>query len=152
MNKIALCLFVCCLSAACTQVKTINSTAPENGAASLTTVEDEPKTDDVDAPFTSVDSQPSPKGGMGAFYKYVQQEMKYPEDARKEKIMGKVFVQFIVEPDGSLSGAEVIKGVYKSLDDEAVRIIENSPPWSPGILGGKPVRVRMVLPITFKLG
>ena len=104
--------------------------------------------------FSIVEQQPSPKNGMAGFYKYVSKSIKYPTDARRNGIEGKVFVQFVVDKNGVIlpESVSVIKGVYPSIDEEAKRIVLNSPPWNPGIQDGEPVDVRMVLPITFKLG
>ncbi len=66
-------------------------------------------------------------------------------------IEGKVFVEFVVDKDGSLTQFIVVKGIGAGCDEEAVRIIQNSPPWSPGKQRGKPVKQRMVLPIFFTL-
>jgi protein TonB len=65
---------------------------------------------------------------------------------------GKVFVQFVINKDGSISDVVAIKGIGAGCDEEAVRIIQSSPQWTPGKQRGKPVKQRMVLPITFKLG
>lgn len=102
--------------------------------------------------FDIVEDQPIPPGGMGAFYKYVGMNIKYPNDARRMGVQGKVFVQFVVDKDGSLINVKSIKGIGAGCDEEAVRIIEAAPNWKPGKQRGKPVKVRMILPITFKLG
>jgi TonB family protein len=101
--------------------------------------------------FTVVEEQPSFEGGMDAFYRYIASEMKYPLQARQQGIEGRIFVQFVVEKDGSLSDVQAIKGIGSGCDDEAVRVIQNAPSFKPGKQRGKPVRVRMVMPITFKL-
>lgn len=66
-------------------------------------------------------------------------------------IEGRVFVQFIIEKDGSISQVEAIRGIGESCDEEAVRVVASAPRWEPGKQRGKPVRVKMVLPISFKL-
>ena len=80
-------------------------------------------------------------------YKY----LKYPEQAIKEGIQGRVLVSFIIEKDGSVSNVEVAKGVDELLDDEAVKVISISPKWIPGEIDHKKVRVKMVLPVEFRL-
>ena len=82
---------------------------------------------------------------------YIVRNIKYPKDALEMKVQGKVFVQFIVEKDGSLSNVRVIRPVYPSLDEEACRVIRGMSQWSPGIQKGKPVRVSYTLPINFSL-
>ncbi|MEK6479007.1 TonB family protein [Catalinimonas sp. 4WD22] len=101
--------------------------------------------------FTVVEEQPEYPGGMDAFYRYVSTEMKYPLEARQQGIEGRVFVQFVVEKDGSLSDVKTIKGIGGGCDTEAVRVLQNAASFSPGKQRGRPVRVRMVMPVTFKL-
>ena len=67
------------------------------------------------------------------------------------EIEGKVFVQFVVEKDGSLSDVHVIKGIGAGCDEEAIRVVQNAPKWKPAKQRGRPVRQRLVLPLTFKL-
>jgi len=67
------------------------------------------------------------------------------------RIEGRVFVQFVVDKDGSITNVEVLKGIGGGCDEEAVRVVKNAPKWNPGKQRGRPVRVKMVLPITFKL-
>jgi periplasmic protein TonB len=105
----------------------------------------------VDELFTIVEQYPSFKGGDQAFIKFVQKNMVYPEKARRMGIEGRVFVQFIVEKDGSLSDINIMKGIGGDCDQEAVRVMELSPPWLPGKQRGRPVRVQIVIPITFKI-
>ena len=102
--------------------------------------------------FTIVENQPAPIGGMAAFYEYIQQSLKYPEQARKLGIEGKVFVEFVVGPDGKLTDVKAVKGIGGGCDEEAVRVISNSAKWQPGLQRGEAVNVRMILPITYKLG
>lgn len=91
-------------------------------------------------------------GGMGAMQKFIQENVEYPEEAREKGYQGRVYVTFIVEPDGSVSNIDVLSGgVHKSLNKEAMRLVRSMPKWSPGELNGKPVRSRCRLPITFTL-
>jgi TonB family protein len=102
--------------------------------------------------FTVVEEQPVPEGGMRAFYEYVQKELKYPEQAKNQGIEGRVFVQFVVDRDGSITDVQTIRGIGGGCDEEAVRVIANSPKWVPGKQRGETVKVRMILPITFSIG
>jgi len=106
----------------------------------------------ADEIFTIVEDQPEPKGGMQAFYKFVAKQMKYPNQARRMGIEGKVFVQFVVDKDGSITDVQAVKGIGAGCDEEAVRVIRSSPKWKAGKQRGRPVKVRMILPITFRLG
>lgn len=106
------------------------------------------KTDDwVDI----VEQMPEPTGGMASFYKFISKEMKYPSLARRNNIEGRVFVQFIVDNDGSLSDIQIIKGIGGGCDEEAARVLAQAPKWNPGKQRGKAVRVRMIVPIHFRL-
>ena len=108
--------------------------------------------EEVDEIFTIVEEPASPKGGMPAFYKYVGEKVKYPAQARRMGIEGKVFVEFVIGRDGSISEVRAVKGIGAGCDEEAVRIVQGAPSWTPGKQRGKAVKQRMVLPITFKLG
>lgn len=101
--------------------------------------------------FVIVEEQPQPKGGMKAFYAHINSTIKYPSSARRMGVQGRVFVQFVVERDGSVTQIEVIRGIDSSCNEEAIRVIATAPSWNPGKQRGKPVRVKMVLPISFKL-
>ena len=114
--------------------------------------EEAPEEEVADEIFTVVEQQPTPDGGMAAFYKYVSKNLKYPAQARRMGIEGKVFVQFIVDKDGSITSVQSVKGIGAGCDQEAARVIRGAPKWKPGKQRGRPVKVRMILPITFKLG
>ena len=101
--------------------------------------------------FVSVDKQPQYPGGIAKFYEYLGKEIKYPEVAKKNKTQGKVFLSFTVEKNGKLGDVVITRGLSKETDAEAVRVIKNSPNWNPGLLGGKPVRVKYNLNVNFNL-
>lgn len=106
---------------------------------------------DADDVFMVVENQPEPKRGMEHFYQYVARNLTYPAEARRLGIEGKVFVQFIVNEDGAISDVVAIRGIGGGCEEEAVRVISESENWKPGKQRGKFVKVRMVIPITFKL-
>ena len=106
----------------------------------------------ADEIFLIVEESATPEGGMGAFYKYVRKRMKYPSQARRMGIEGRVFVEFVVDKDGSLISVKAVKGIGAGCDEEAVRVIKNHPKWKPGKQRGVPVKQKIVLPITFQLG
>lgn len=110
-----------------------------------------PEEEVADEIFDIVEDQPKPPGGMPGFYKYVGKNIKYPNQARRMGIEGRVFVQFVVDKDGTLTDVKSIKGIGAGCDEEAVRILKGAPKWKPGKQRGRPVKVRMILPITFKL-
>lgn len=105
----------------------------------------------VDEIFTIVEVQPAPIGGMKAFYEFVGKNLKYPGRATRMNIEGRVFIEFVVEKDGSLTDIKVAKGIGAGCDEEALRVISQAPDWNPGKQRGRAVRVRMVMPIVFKL-
>jgi protein TonB len=100
--------------------------------------------------FDVVEQMPEFPGGMEALFKYMAENMKYPEDAKKQQVEGRVLVQFIVETDGSVSNTEVLMRVFPSLDAEAVRVISGMPKWIPGKQNGKVVRVKYTIPVSFR--
>ena len=108
--------------------------------------------EDPDQIFLVVEETAAPTGGMPAFYEYVGKKLKYPAQARRMGIEGKVFVEFVIERDGTITDVKAIKGIGAGCDEEAVRVLQSAPKWKPGKQRGKPVRQRMVLPIAFKLG
>jgi protein TonB len=114
--------------------------------------EEEPQEEVSEEVFTIVEDQPTPRGGMAAFYEYVQKNLKYPAQARRMGIEGKVFVQFVVDKDGSITEVTSVKGIGAGCDEEAVRVLKQAPKWNPGKQRGRAVKVRMILPITFRLG
>ena len=119
-----------------------------------TVIEDvvfEPVEEEVDQVFTIVEDQPEFPGGIAAFYKYVGDNMEYPSQARRMGIEGRVFVQFVVDKQGNVTEVQSVKGIGAGCDEEAERVLRESPKFKPGKQRGRPVKVRMVLPIIFNL-
>jgi protein TonB len=103
-----------------------------------------------DGTFFLVEIMPSFKGGdINKFRLWVQQRTNYPQAAIDRKLKGNVFLTFIVEPDGAVSNVTIVKGVDPIIDIEAVKAIESSPKWSPGLQRGQPVRVRYSIKLNF---
>jgi protein TonB len=105
----------------------------------------------TDVPFNIVEEPAAPVGGWSAFYKYLGEHIKYPAQATRMGTEGKVYVQFIVNRDGSIVDVEAIKGIGSGCDEEAVRVVKNAPKWSPGKQRGKPVRQKMVATVIFRI-
>ena len=99
--------------------------------------------------FQVVEDMPSFPGGNVS--KWIAKNVKYPVLAMENGIQGKVFIQFVIERDGSITDVKVARGVDASLDKEAVRVVQSMPKWKPGKQRGKPVRVAYTLPINFQL-
>lgn len=114
-------------------------------------VPDEVEEEKAEEIFTIVEDRPEFPGGMKAFYQFVQGELVYPPAALRMRIEGRVYVQFVVEKDGSVGNVQVVKGIGAGCNEEAARVMKKVPNFSPGKQRGMPVRVRMVLPINFKL-
>ena len=101
--------------------------------------------------FKIVEEMPAFPGGEAKLMEYVAKNVKYPQIARETGIQGRVFVNFVVEPDGSVSNVTVLRGIGGGCDEEAMRVVKNMPKWKPGKQRGKAVRVSYMLPVNFKL-
>ena len=101
--------------------------------------------------FTVVEEMPDFPGGQAELLKFIAKSIKYPVIAQENGIQGRVICAFVVNKDGSVVDAEVLRGVDPSLDKEALRVIGTMPKWKPGKQRGKPVRVKYTVPITFRL-
>ena len=101
--------------------------------------------------YDQVEQMPEFPGGMPAMIEFLQTNLKYPKDAIKQQVGGRVMVMFVVETDGTLSNVRVAKKVFPSLDSEAVRVVKTMPKWKPGKEKGRPVRVNFTLPVVFSL-
>lgn len=101
--------------------------------------------------FVAVEKQAEFPGEMVGLMKWLANNIRYPEDAHHADVQGRVIVKFIVNADGSVSDAQVIKSVYPSLDQEALRVIMAMPKWQPAENGGKKVASYFTLPLTFRL-
>jgi len=102
--------------------------------------------------FDVTEVQPNPPGGMEVWNQYLSSNLKYPAQARQMGIEGTVILVFVVNSDGSVSNVEVLRGIGGGCDEEALRVVQNSPNWKPAEQKGKIVNSRMRLPIKFKLG
>jgi len=106
---------------------------------------------DNDTIYNVVEVAPEFPGGMDQMAKYLSENIKYPEEAKDKGISGRVFINFVIEKDGSVTEVKVMRSVDPIVDNEAVRVVKSMPKWKPGMQKGKPVRVSYVLPINFKL-
>jgi protein TonB len=101
--------------------------------------------------FDVVEKMPEYPGGQAALFEYLSKNVKYPADAEKKKIEGRVLVTFVVNTDGSITDIEVVRKAFPSLDAEAVRVISGMPKWIPGEQKGQKVRVKYTVPLNFRL-
>lgn len=98
-----------------------------------------------------VDQFPEFEGGMSAWAKFIQRNMRYPSMAQENGTQGKVFISFVVEVDGSITDVKLLKGIGNGCDEEAMRVIKKSPRWKPGQQNDRKVRVRYNMPLSFQL-
>ena len=101
--------------------------------------------------YDQVEEMPEFPGGMSAMIEFLQTNIKYPKDAIKQDVGGRVMVMFVVETDGSISNVRVARKVFPSLDKEAVRVVKTMPKWKPGKEKGRAVRVNFTMPIVFSI-
>lgn len=101
--------------------------------------------------FMVVESMPEFPGGEAALHQYLAENIKYPQMAKESGIQGRVFVTFVVERDGRVTDVRVMRGIGGGCDEEAIRVVQNMPKWTPGKQRGKPVRVQFNLPVKFTL-
>ena len=101
--------------------------------------------------YIVVEQMPEFPGGDRAMMDFVKDNIQYPAEAKEKGIKGLLYVNFIVEPDGSLSSIKVLKGVGGGCDEEAIRIVESMPKFKPGMQNGEAVRVSYTIPVIFRL-
>ena len=109
---------------------------------------EKPKEEEI---FQAVEQQAEFPGGQAALMKWLSNNIRYPEAAQQNDIQGRVIVKFVVEKDGSIGHAEIVRGVDRDLDKEALRVVNKMPKWQPGKNNGVAVRSYFTLPVTFKL-
>ena len=112
---------------------------------------EEEEEEDEQIIFQVVENDPEFPGGLEAMYKFLAQNIKYPQLARENNITGRVYVTFVVEKDGSVSGVRVLRDIGGGCGAEAVRVVKSMPKWTPGKQRGKAVRVQYNLPVNFNL-
>ena len=100
--------------------------------------------------YDYVTEKPSFPGGETKFVRYINETREYPKEAYEKGIEGRVICSFVVNSDGSISNIQILRGVEKSLNNEAVRIISKMPDWVPGKIDGHNVPVRVIHPIVFR--
>ncbi|MDZ7935877.1 MAG: TonB family protein [Emticicia sp.] len=105
----------------------------------------------ADEVYTKVSESPAFPGGVKEMYPFIAKNLKYPEEAKRNNIKGKVFIKFIVRKDGSISDISILQGIGYGCEEEAMRIIEMMPKWNPGKQNGVPVNTYFTMPIAFIL-
>lgn len=109
--------------------------------------------DDVEADYVCVlvENDPSFPGGMEAMYKFLAENIKYPQEAKDNNISGKVYVTFVVETDGRITNPRLLRDIGGGCGQEAIRVVKSMPRWNPGKNNGQPARVQFNLPVNFTL-
>ncbi len=107
--------------------------------------------DTISGVYHYVDTMPEFPGGLSKWEEFVRNELRYPEYSKSLNLSGTVLLEFIIEPDSSISNIRVLNSVFPELDEEAIRVLKSSPKWIPGKQMGKPVRVAYTIPIKFSL-
>lgn len=147
------------------EIKTVEEIVDSKAAISSATVVGQDIPDDIgleegkgveapksQEPFTFVEQMPEFPGGEDALMAYLSRNIKYPAYAQENEIEGTVMINFVVGPDGSISGAKVTKGIKGGCDEEAMRVVKGMPKWKPGKQGGQAVPVYFDVPVVFTLG
>ena len=106
---------------------------------------------ETDRAYDVVEEMPRFPGGDGALMDYLKKNVHYPEELKDSCFQGRVIVMFVVEKDGSIADAKVVRSLHPALDQEALRVVNAMPKWHPGKQNGVPVRVKCVLPVSFQL-
>lgn len=125
--------------------------ASEQQAIDIPVLQEEKETVVEEEIFFVVEEMPQFPGGEAALQKFLKDNIKYPEIEKDNGIQGLVVVSFVVEKDGSVNKVEILKGVTPNINEEAIRVVNAMPRWSPGKQRGKPVRVTINVPIRFTL-
>ncbi len=112
---------------------------------------EEEKEEEEQPIFTVVEKDPEFPGGTDALYKYLAENIKYPQLARDNGITGKVYITFVVERDGSIANPKILRDIGGGCGAEAIRVVKAMPKWTPGKQRGKAVRVQFNLPVNFNL-
>ncbi|HLG35419.1 MAG TPA: energy transducer TonB [Bacteroidia bacterium] len=105
----------------------------------------------VDSIFFVADVMPQFPEGERKWIEYLRKTLQYPSKAKANKVSGRVYVQFVIERDGKVSRAKIIRGIGSGCEEEALRVIKAMPKWTPGKMRGEPVQVQMSMPVNFKL-
>lgn len=129
------------------------STVTQEGSKDIVDVPDDPVVADPDEGkiFTVVEEMPTFPGGEAELFKYLQKNIKFPPIARENGIQGRVFVTFVVDKDGKVKDAKILRGIGGGCDEEALRVVRSMPDWKAGKQNGRAVSVQYNLPINFTL-
>lgn len=154
MKKLFLFVAVAVMYCSCVEVGTKDSDTPstnDEGTELIGEAENEqdvPMDDDV---ILVTEVVPEFPGGDDSLFAYLYRNVSYPAEAKKADIHGRVFVTFVVEKDGRITGERILRDIGGGCGEEVLRVIRTMPKWKPGTQDGKPVRVQFNLPVAFEL-
>ena len=154
MKKLFLFVAVAVMYCSCVEVGTKDSDTPstnDEGTELIREAENEqyvPMDDDV---FLVPDVMPEFPGGEDSLFAFLSRNIKYPAEAKKADIRGRVFVTFVVEKDGRITGERILRDIGGGCGEEVLRVIRAMPKWKPGTQDDTPVRVQFNLPVAFEL-
>jgi protein TonB len=127
------------------------STVTQEGSKDIVDVPEDPVVVEEDKVFTVVEEMPTFPGGEEKLFDYLRKNIKFPPVARENGIQGRVFVTFVVDKDGKVKEAKILRGIGGGCDEEALRVIRNMPDWKAGKQNGRAVSVQYNLPVNFTL-
>jgi protein TonB len=127
------------------------STVTQEGSKDIIDVPTDPVVVEEEKVFTVVEEMPTFPGGEEQLFKYLRNNIKFPAVARENGIQGRVFVTFVVDKDGKVKDAKILRGIGGGCDEEALRVIRNMPDWKAGKQNGRAVSVQYNLPVNFTL-
>lgn len=129
------------------------TTAPDASGTTTETAAETvaPAPTSTDSVYEVAEVMPEFPGGIQALFKFINENLKYPQNAIDGQIEGRVVVQFVVDKTGKVGNIQVVRSIDKMLDQAAIDIVSALPDWKPGMQNGKPVNVRYTLPVSFKL-
>jgi protein TonB len=124
----------------------LDATAPETGEPTR-----EPVINIETLPYVTVEQKPEFEGGPQEMMRFISKNIVYPSIPRDNGKQGKVYVSFIIDKEGNVTNVEIVRGVEKHLDKEAIRVIKKMPKWKPGKQRGIPVKVKYTIPVNYTL-
>ena len=155
MKKLILFVAVATMYCSCGQVATEDNESRHANEEMVELTEDpviDPTLPENDTAIVVIsDVMPEFPGGDEALFAYLSQNINYPTEAKDAKLEGRVYVTFVIEKDGQVSNAKILRDIGGGCGEEVLRVIRTMPKWKPGTQDGKPVRVQFNLPVAFEL-
>ena len=155
MKKLILFVAVATIYCSCNQVATEDNESRHANEEMVELTEDpmiDPTLPENDTAIVAISEvMPEFPGGEEALFAYLSQNINYPTEAKDAKLEGRVYVTFVIEKDGQVSNAKILRDIGGGCGEEAIRVVKSMPKWKPGTQNGQPVRVQFNLPVSFQL-